>query len=141
MKRNVYGALMLLAAALMISVPMVQAQSRVKADVPFAFSVDKQSMSAGNYEISALNDKVLEIRNLDTRQVRMLMKSQGVQASKIQNAKLVFHKYDDQYFLSQIWNGSSDTGIEFATSRREKEMRMAGNSLSNGPELVIVAMK
>ena len=51
MKRSIYGALMLLAAALLISVPMVQAQSQLKADVPFTFSVDKQSMSAGNYEI------------------------------------------------------------------------------------------
>ena len=51
MKRSIYGALMVLAAALMVSVPMVQAQSHIKADVPFAFSVDKQSMPAGNYEI------------------------------------------------------------------------------------------
>jgi len=141
MKRSIYGALILLAAALMISVPMVQAQSQLKADVPFAFSVDKQMMPAGNYEIRSLNERVLILRNLDTKQAWMLMKSQDVQASKMQNAKLVFHQCDDQYFLSQIWKGSSDTGIEFATSQREKEMRMASNGLPDGPELVIVAMK
>jgi len=141
MKRSIYGALILLAAALMISVPMVQAQSQVKADVPFAFSVDKQSMPAGNYEIRSLSEKVLVMRNLDTGQAWLMMKPHDVQASRIQNAKLVFHKCDDQYFLSQIWNGSSDTGMEFVTSRREKELQMAGNSLPNEPELVIVAMK
>ena len=141
MKRSIYGALMLLAAALLISVPMVQAQSQIKADVPFAFSVDKQSMSAGNYEIDYLNANVLVLRDLDTKQAQLLMKSHDVQAANIRNAHLVFHKYGDQYFLSQIWKGNSNMGIELATSRREKEIQMAGNSLPNSPELVIVAMK
>lgn len=141
MKRSIYGALMLLAAALLISVPMVQAQSQLKADVPFTFSVDKQSMSAGNYEIDSLNASVLVLRDLDTKQAQLLMKSHDVQAANIQNAHLVFHKYDNQYFLSQIWKGDSTMGIELPTSRHEKEIQMAGNSLPNGPELVIVAMK
>ncbi len=141
MKRSIYGALMLLAAALLISVPMVQAQSQLKADVPFTFSVDKQSMSAGNYEIDSLNANVLVFRDLDTKQARLLMKSHDVLAANIQNPHLVFHKYGDQYFLSQIWKGYSSTGIELPMSRHEKEIQMAGNSLPNGPELVIVAMK
>jgi hypothetical protein len=141
MKRSIYGALMLLAAALLISVPMVQAQSQLKADVPFTFSVDKQSMSAGNYEIDYLNANVLVLRDLDTKHARLLMKSHDVQAANIRNAHLVFHKYDNEYFLTQIWKGDSSTGIELPMSRREKEIQMAGNSLPNGPELVIVAMK
>ena len=53
MKRNIYGALAMLAAALIVSVPFVQAQSRVNADVPFAFSLQDKAMPAGNYQIIA----------------------------------------------------------------------------------------
>jgi hypothetical protein len=141
MKSKIYGALAMLAAALMVSVPLVQAQTRVQADVPFAFSLQDQSMPAGNYQIIALSDRVLEVWNLDARHGQLLGKSMSVRSSKEQSPKLVFHKYGDQYFLSQIWYGESDTGIGLAESKHEKELKIAGNRLSNAPETVIVAMK
>ena len=142
MKRKVYGALTMLAVALIVSVPMVQAQSQshLRADVSFAFSLQDKSMSAGNYEIKSLSDQVLEIWNLDTRHGQLLMKQMSVQANKVQNPKLVFHKYGDQYFLSQIWDGRSNSGVELAVSNREKEEQIARNG-QQPPETVVVAMK
>ncbi|MGB8768271.1 MAG: hypothetical protein WCC92_01545 [Candidatus Korobacteraceae bacterium] len=140
MKRNVYGALAILGVALIVSVPFVQAQSRLNADVPFAFSLQDKAMPAGNYQIIA-NGQVLEVRNLDSQKAQLLGKPMSVQSSKEESPKLVFHKYGDQYFLSQIWYGESNEGIGFAESSREKEVKMAGNSLPNTPETVIVAMK
>jgi hypothetical protein len=141
MKRNIYGALAMLAAALIVSVPFVQAQSRVNADVPFAFSLQDKAMPAGNYQIISLSGQTLEVLNLDTRHGQLLAKQISVQSSKDQSPKLVFHKYGDQYFLSQIWYGDSNYGVGFAESKREKEVAMAANSLPNGAETVIVAMK
>ena len=141
MKSKIYGALAMLAAALIVSVPFAQAQSRVKADVPFAFSLQDKAMPAGNYQIIALSDRVLEVWNLDAQHGQLLAKQMSVQSSKDQSPKLVFHKYGDQYFLSQIWDGQNDTGIELAESKREKEVKMAGNDLPNASETVIVAMK
>ena len=144
MKHNIYGALTMLAVALMIGVTMSQAQSRVRADVPFAFSLEQTSMPAGNYEISSTDEKVLTVRNLDTGQARLLIASMHVEtspASATPGAKLVFHKYDDQYFLSEIWGGQSHIGVALSESKREKELKMASTNLSNGPETVIIAMK
>ncbi|HZL65777.1 MAG TPA: hypothetical protein VFC15_00120 [Candidatus Limnocylindrales bacterium] len=143
MKHNTYGALTMLAVALMISVPTLQAQSRVRADVPFAFSLEQTSMPAGGYEVSSIEDKVLAVRNLGTGQARLLIASMHVevsQASGTPHAKLVFNKYGDQYFLSQIWDGQSQSGIALSESKREKELKMASTNLS-GPETVIIAMK
>jgi hypothetical protein len=64
---------------------------------------------------------------------------QASQAAGIPHAKVVFHKYGDQYFLSQIWDGQSDIGIAFPESKREKELQWAHNSYR--PELVVIAMK
>ena len=141
MKRNIYGALAILAAALILSVPLVQAQSRVNAAVPFAFSLQDRAMPAGNYQIIALSGQTLEIRDLDTRHSELLVKQMSVQSNKDQSPKLIFHKYGDQYFLSQIWYGDSHYGVAFAESKREKEVKMAANGLPSIAETVIVAMK
>jgi hypothetical protein len=141
MKSKFYGALAMLAVALMVSVPFVQAQSPVKADVPFAFSLQDRAMPAGNYQIIALSDRVLEVWNLDAQHGQLLAKQMSVQSSKQQGPRLVFHKYGNQYFLSQIWDGQSDTGIAIAESKREKEVKTASNDLPGASETVIVAMK
>jgi len=143
MKRNnVYGALMILALALAVSVPMAQAQARTVANVPFDFSLNQKSMSAGTYEISAHGDKVLLVCNLDTSEARLViepMQVEASQASGIPHAKLVFHRYGDAYFLSQIWDGRGNIGIAFPESKREKEQQLA-KSVDNQPEIVVIAM-
>jgi len=53
---------------------------------------------------------------------------------------LVFHRYGTKYFLSEIWDGRSNTGIRLQESNSEKEIRMASNVSHDGAELVIVAM-
>ena len=139
---NVYGALLILALALIVSVPMTQAQARTRANVPFDFSLDQKSMPSGAYEISSASDHVLIVRNLDTREARLVIEAMKVQASEASDAphaKLVFDRYGDQYFLAQIWDGQSHTGIAFPESKREKELQMA--SAASQPEVVIIAMK
>ncbi len=142
MKCNVYGALMIIALALIVSVPMTQAQARARASVPFGFSLDQKPMPAGAYEISSTSYKVLVVRNLDTREARLVIESMNVQASQaagIPHAKLVFRKYGDQYFLAEIWGGQSNIGIAFPESKREKELQWARDI--HEPELVVIAMK
>jgi|HubBroStandDraft_6_1064221.scaffolds.fasta_scaffold1842541_1 hypothetical protein len=141
MKSKIYGALATLAVALTVSVSFAQAQSRVQADVPFAFSLQGRAMPAGNYQIIARSGQVLEVRSLDSQHGQLLIKPMSLQSSKDQSPKLVFHKYGDQYFLSQIWYGDSHYGVGFAESKREKEINMASNDTPNAPETVIVAMK
>jgi hypothetical protein len=53
---------------------------------------------------------------------------------------LVFHRYGNQYFLSQIWDGRSNAGIELPESKREKELNLAAKLTNDGPETVLVAM-
>jgi hypothetical protein len=57
-----------------------------------------------------------------------------VRASETQEkTKLVFHKYGDQYFLSQIWSVGSNTGREVAETQREHKVRreLAKNAKKN----------
>ena len=40
--------------------------------------------------------------------------------------RLVFHRYGDLYFLSQVWTGDGSLGHGFAVTQREKELERIG---------------
>lgn len=106
MKRNIFGALTMLVLALVANVPVVNAQSRAKADVPFAFNVAQSSFPNGTYTISVVNGNEMQIRNDQTNATVFLI-TQHKESLKSQNPRLVFHKYSDKYFLAEAWCGSN----------------------------------
>ena len=119
--------------------PNTSARCALQADIPFAFRLEYKPMAAGLYEIGALGDQVEVIRNLQTGVAQLLINSCHVQSWKVESAKLVFHKYGERYFLRQIWNGQSETGIQLPKAQRE-EIGLEGPPSSGGPEIVVVAM-
>ena len=144
MQRNAYGipgVLSFLALVMVLAAPALQAQRRFLADVPFAFVLGDKSMAEGSYEIQSRGEDIATLRNTNTGVAYFLIKSQHVQSRRAEPAKLVFNKYGGQYFLSQMWDGSSDTGIQLPRSKREKEVSMAKNGVTERPEIVILAMK
>jgi hypothetical protein len=141
MQRNVYGVLSFLVLAMVLAGPVLEAQSRVTADVPFAFSLGDKSMAAGRYAVESRSEQLAVIRNLQTEVAHYLIKSVHVQARRTEPAMLVFNRYGNDYFLSQIWDGNSDTGIQLGKSRREKEVSLARNGSSGRPDIIVLAMK
>ena len=125
---------------MVFAMPTVHAQSRFLATVPFDFSLGHRSMAAGTYQIGSISEQVNIIRNIATGVAELLIKSTHVQSVEVESAKLVFNKYGNQFFLSQIWKGNSGAGVQLPPSKREKELRLAGSQFSNGPRTVVVAM-
>jgi len=140
MKRNMFGALMTLIVAFAVATPMVHAQTIMTANVPFAFTVGQQQLPAGAYSVREIGDRATLIQSKDGRDHVM-----GVYAnagpSRNGEAKLVFDKVGDRYFLSQIWTNASDHGLSVPESKLEKEMRAANSEPSGGAETVIVALR
>ena len=136
MKRNLFGALTMLVLALVVNVPVVNAQSKAKADVPFAFTVAQSSLPDGTYTIRVVEGNEMEIRNEQTNATVFLI-AQHEESLKPQNPRLVFHRYGDKYFLAEAWCGSN-AGIEIPASKLEQEMRAASsNSLPHAEEVVV----
>jgi hypothetical protein len=140
MQRNVYGVLSFLVLAMFLAAPTVYAQSRLVTNVPFAFSLGDQSMPAGDYEVGSRGEQLALLRNVDTNVAHFLITAQHVDSQYIRGPMLVFNRYGNQYFLSQIWDGSGHTGIQLIKSHREKEVGLAQNGAA-GPAIVIIAMK
>jgi hypothetical protein len=142
MKRNAFGALMTLIVAIAIAVPMVQAQTIMKADVPFAFTVGSNQMPAGSYEIRAMGGRATLIQSKDGHDKVLALCGPAGPSKAVDETKLVFKRYGDRYILSQIWTSTSGEGLQAPASNLEKELQSASNSGTGGEaKTVIVAMR
>jgi hypothetical protein len=115
-------------------------QSKV-AKIPFSFIVGGRTLPAGEYTVKPNrrdHDDVWLVQSGDGH-ASALFTTTPVRSNETQEkTKLAFHKYDDQYFLSQIWTPGGNSGRELLMPRQEREL--AKNTikrqtivLANGP--------
>ena len=126
--------------ALVTAVGSAQGQSlfyKLRANIPFDFVVANQKLPAGKYFIGRAiqnsGDSVLLISSLDGR-VHAVRWTTPVESRFKNKGTLVFNRYGDQYFLSQVWPAGASTGRQLYKSRSEREVRrkLAGNSSPPG---------
>jgi hypothetical protein len=119
MKRIPIIALFTLAS--LVSAGNVLAQTReVRAFVPFDFSVGNKLLPAGNYAFIAEKQDQILIRSNDQSQFAVLTRTADGDQTKWIDGKLIFNKYGDQYFLSEVLCSSAAFNVDIPTSRMEK---------------------
>ena len=109
---------------LLLAASSVYAQQKLTVDVPFDFMVGKRTLPAGAYEIDrdVAHQKIAFIHNLDNN-TRSITSCQTVETTgPTEAAKLVFHRYGNRYFLSEIWEQASGIGRQLSPSAAEREM-------------------
>jgi hypothetical protein len=116
-------AIALVAVAALVTAVSAGAQDhRVNVTVPFNFTVNGSSLPAGSYTISSASPNVFSLKskqeNVNVWAVGMNWTSEPGQAGS-----LLFHKYGDRYFLSEIRYPHSSAMIHLPTSRIEKKVR------------------
>ena len=117
--------LMLLAVvALATSTVSAQSTRRIVGSVPFNFTVGDKDMPAGTYNIqpTTLGSAILRITGADNSQ-SIVRLSNPVRRSNAGKGKLVFHRYDDRYFLAEIWATGENEGRKLMPSSREKALK------------------
>ena len=140
MKREILKGIMMLALmvtlALATAVASANAQSapKVVADVPFDFSVGYKTMAAGEYSVQMIvsaGDGLL-IRSADGKSSALRLSEPTERAKDKSQARLVFHRYGDHYFLAQVWSGANNTGRQLMKSQEEsaieRELTLAAAS-------------
>jgi len=93
--------------------------------IPFNFSVGDKSFSAGKYAIERNrkdSDAVWIIRGKENGGSVILITQPTRSNDTKEETQLVFHRYDDHYFLSEIWTPGSNTGRKLRISDREKAL-------------------
>jgi len=119
MKRRI----LITAALAMLATTAASAQTiNVRAKVPFSFAVGSSILPAGEYSLQTLGfGNALAMRNRDANVTKLVL-STVCQSRTATKNKLIFHRYGDAYFLSQIWTEGNSLGYEIPKSAREKEM-------------------
>lgn len=126
---NVLKKVSLLCAILLVTVvASAQGQSlenRIKAQVPFDFSIGDKRLPSGKYSVGRArqnsDDVVLSIEDEDGVSMALQMSIPVLTGSPRSRTTLVFHRYGDQYFLYQVWPAGALTGRQFLKSRSERE--------------------
>jgi hypothetical protein len=123
MKKQIAVAVALLAAAIAAGQCFAQ-QTISKADIPFAFQVGNKTMPAGQYWIQRVSDAAecaQMIRRTDSSAAAIALTFAADAKNEESTPELVFHKYGNSYFLSEIWTGLGQ-GRQLPKSEREKEL-------------------
>jgi hypothetical protein len=137
--------LLTLALATTVATANGQNQSAVKANVPFEFIVGDKALAAGEYSMTTIGigHDALAIQgiNASDNAVRLANTINGF-AEK--SSTLIFHRYGNTFFLSEVWTVGEGQGRQLLKSRQERAIerelsRIAGNRTSKYQEVVILA--
>lgn len=117
----------------------------MRAYIPFDFIVRGKTLPAGNYEVRRITESPegLIIRSVDNKHDHAVFETESVQQNKLpRHDELVFDRYGDSYFLSEVLSGGAETGRRLAPTREEKQLRRESEMARNNaqPETVDIAL-
>lgn len=117
-----------------------QETTRLKINIPFSFHVGQTAMPSGIYAVQS----GLVAKGILT--MRSQSGASGVNIGTIPDStsrppvkgKLVFHKYDGEYFLFQVWAPNSTAVATLAKTPQEVELVAKGK---NPDQTILVALR
>jgi hypothetical protein len=124
-----------------------QTSQLVRADIPFDFIIAGKTLPSGKYTVRATTSDGQSFSISSRNGMAAISLSRAVaEKSEKRNARMVFHRYGQQYFLAEVWSGDS-YGRQLRPCKKERNLRreLASNgskSDSAGPgyEIVEVAV-
>lgn len=131
MKKQALRTFTMLSLVLMLTAVSVCAQSERSGvlNIKFNFIVGGKTLPAGEYTVEPNKNDSHNVWLVQSREgnASALFTTMPVRANQTQEeTRLVFHKYADQYFLSQIWTPGGNTGRELLMPRLERELAKNG---------------
>ncbi len=94
---------------------------KLASTIPFAFHVGEQNCAAGKYTLTRTSVTAPPLLRRTKGSCALFM-GYGAPLSGQSHPKLVFHRYQDQYFLAEIWQ-EDGIGSRLPLSQREQEVR------------------
>lgn len=128
MKRDIYkiAALFALCIAFAAAPAHAQSSNRMKAHIPFSFTVCDKILPAGDYAVESVErasgECMLLFRGLNDRTSMFILPMPVQDQSRvIKKAGLIFHRYGEACFLSQV--RASEYVYGLAETHAERAMR------------------
>lgn len=120
------GLLVMLTMIVGVSTQAQSLQYRLTANIPFDFTVADKKLPAGKYWVrraqETSGDMVLQVRSVEGNAIVSRVSIPVSTINPRKNAVLVFHRYGDSYFLSEVWPAGGATGRAFPKLQTEREL-------------------
>ena len=130
-----------LAIGLSTSASHAQSQTdRVQFRTPFAFEYQSRVLPAGRYVVSRQYPRILLITDGPHSAMGLAQPTEDREPTT--KGKIVFRKYGQRYFLSQVWVAGNSTHFEISRSKAEKRVEKEAKIAMNGaaPSTVEMAL-
>ena len=117
---------------------------RVTANIPFDFMIGGKEFKAGRYSVDRLysNNPEGALRIRSTNDSAMAnFNVINITDKGAPQARLVFNRYGNQYFLSQVYDGLGGGGNQLIKSKAEREAAKKRDTITQNaakPEIVTV---
>ena len=124
MRNKIFSSIAMLSLFFVLAIAGIQAQrpTGVEVNLPFDFTAGKATLKAGRYNIRKLSGEVFSIRTEDGKQTIVTAPlTVGSRDSK-GGARLVFNRYGNDYFLTQVWL-TQEIGQQLFPTKSESKAR------------------
>jgi hypothetical protein len=140
MKKRILVLASLLVLCSFVATQAARAQEPLSVNIPFAFAAGETTLPAGEYRVQKMdgNGAVLLIRCTEPKASIMVVTNSTGGGKQQEQSKLVFHRYGNQYFLSQVWNAGYKSGRELRIGKREKEIGLSAK-LEKHDQVILIA--
>ena len=111
----------MLSLLLTLGASSVLGQSLGNFDIPFEFTIGQKTLPAGDYVVSRVSiasTGTLLIQNRENHAAAWALTYSVQERANEGRVQLVFHRYGNEHFLSQVWSGGA-LGRELRTPRME----------------------
>ncbi len=128
----------MLPLALLAATQIARAQEPLLVNIPFEFTAGRMTLPAGEYRVqqSDRGSVTLLIQRTDHSVAASVTSFAAMKNAPQTESKLVFHRYGNRYFLSQVWKAGYPQGRELPKSPIEKEQALAAHN--EKPEQVTI---
>ena len=112
----------------------LQAEERplLTATVPFAFDVANVNLPAGSYTVSILPPyNTIKVQSADGRKAATISAIPSQKSVNSERAKLVFHRFGNEYFLAQVWEQGSNIHRDLQSGNRARQLARSGDRMES----------
>jgi len=123
-------AMLAVLGAVLIAPVAARADDTLQANIPFEFVAGSVILPPGNYQFEASHyGHMVAIWSVDQKTRSLVLANRAYQSTSAHSpARLVFNKYGNRYFLSEIWGGVQDAGQRLPKTRQEREASLTARA-------------
>lgn len=131
LRKQLVPMMMLLALLVFVGASKAQAQvvGTIEADIPFDFHAGNARFPAGKYIVKMMDDsnnEIMEITSADGHHSAVFLVRATQANAGVPKTELIFNKYGDKYFLSEVFDEGNQNGSEVLESNYEKIIKKGG---------------